>query len=1107
LVSGRQTTPADADVAVTQVRREIEDGALSAAERLATATYARFVDRTGSVTFASVLESVIEAQIAFGNADPASALADATRVLTIKERLLEVEPFEVSRSLLVLGNVHVFRGEFRAAVPLYERALAIRRRLLPADDQLIADTLDRLAFALVRLDTVADANRAERELERALEIRKVQSENNKLRLASTLEIYALRYRYSGRYSEGLTAIDKALGIRRTLTPNHPAIVGALHVRGDILWLQGEAAAAANTYREAIAIGEIAFDSKHPLLVVLPRMLGLTSEAFGNLTEARQLRQQAVDRARNLPPCHPESTGVLSDLALSFKSEADYVAAEKLYRRVLSVRETCLGPIHSRTATTVFNLAETLNAMGDLAAAEKLHERAARDWTASLGPTHPYVALALDAQAQTVAAAGDLERAETLFMRALAIRRKTLSPSHPDTAGTLVRLASLSEGMGKSQAALEYLAEAASIYSKAQASAQPQLMSGLLMVRGNIEARTGDSDAARRSFSSALGERERMYGPTHPLAAESRAALARLDLEQGLLEPALSNALAAEEIGRTHARTVIRYLPERQALAYASKRPGALDLALSVAALERATSPARVLDAVMQSRGVVLDELIARNVPNSASNPPADDLHKRLLLARQRYADLLVRTLNEPVNRTWLDDARREKDDAERAVAERASSSSVDSVRGITLDDVDLALPKGAALVSFVTFNQTTPKDRSAPSRQPVRRYAAFVHKSGDAGVNFLLLGKSESIDRLIRQWRTEAGSPGSTSSYRAAGAALRRAVWDDIESHLDDVSRVFVVPDSLLSIVNVAALPRRDGRFVAESRSSIHYLSTERDLLARTTGVGGKGLFAVGGAAFNAGEVQGEVSSSNLRSGCDPLGTLHFPDLPGSRREVNEISKLWPGQQDDASAVLTGPAATETAVKQNLQGRRMVHLATHGFVLGTDCVPGGPRTRSVGGLAKRTSARDRRVVENPLLLSGLAFAGANERRNLKPDQDDGILTAEEIAGLNLQGTEWAVLSACDTGLGEIKAGEGVFGLRRAFQIAGARTVIMSLWSVEDRSAMEWMRALYEGRLQKGLDTAEAVREASLTVLRQRRAKGLSTHPFYWAGFVASGDWR
>jgi CHAT domain-containing protein len=146
-------------------------------------------------------------------------------------------------------------------------------------------------------------------------------------------------------------------------------------------------------------------------------------------------------------------------------------------------------------------------------------------------------------------------------------------------------------------------------------------------------------------------------------------------------------------------------------------------------------------------------------------------------------------------------------------------------------------------------------------------------------------------------------------------------------------------------------------------------------------------------------------------------------------------------------------------------------------------------------------------VENPLLLSGLALAGANRRAAAGPDEDDGILTAEEVASLNLEGVEWAVLSACDTGLGEIKAGEGVFGLRRAFQIAGAHTVIMSLWSIEDRSAMNWMRALYEARLRDGANTAAAVRRASLAVLRERRARGASTEPFFWAGFVASGDWR
>jgi CHAT domain-containing protein len=144
---------------------------------------------------------------------------------------------------------------------------------------------------------------------------------------------------------------------------------------------------------------------------------------------------------------------------------------------------------------------------------------------------------------------------------------------------------------------------------------------------------------------------------------------------------------------------------------------------------------------------------------------------------------------------------------------------------------------------------------------------------------------------------------------------------------------------------------------------------------------------------------------------------------------------------------------------------------------------------------------------NPVHLSGLALAGANERAAAGPDDEDGILTAEEIAGLDLRGTDWAVLSACDTGRGRVQFGEGVLGLRRAFQSAGTRTVIMSLWAVEDESARRWMRALYENRVVRRLDTAEAVTQADLEVLRARRAQARSTDPFFWAAFVATGDWK
>jgi CHAT domain-containing protein len=195
--------------------------------------------------------------------------------------------------------------------------------------------------------------------------------------------------------------------------------------------------------------------------------------------------------------------------------------------------------------------------------------------------------------------------------------------------------------------------------------------------------------------------------------------------------------------------------------------------------------------------------------------------------------------------------------------------------------------------------------------------------------------------------------------------------------------------------------------------------------------------------------------------------------------------RIWNKQYGEGANV-TGSQATLEAFKAMAPGKRVVHLATHGFFIEKAC---GANTV---------------LEENPLLRGGLAFAGANLRREGTPD---GILTASEVAQMDLQGTEWVVLSGCDTGSGQVTVGEGLLGLRRAFQVAGVRTVIGSLWPVQDEETRLWMTSLYGAHFTRGLDTAEAVRDAQLARLRARRAAGISTHPFYWGGFVAVGDWR
>jgi len=298
----------------------------------------------------------------------------------------------------------------------------------------------------------------------------------------------------------------------------------------------------------------------------------------------------------------------------------------------------------------------------------------------------------------------------------------------------------------------------------------------------------------------------------------------------------------------------------------------------------------------------------------------------------------------------------------------------------------------------------------------------------------------------------------------------------------------------------------------------LHYLGSERDLFAAASeGDVGHGLLVVdapdfdraaagrGGSAADGSAVGGVATrvavparAAFLRGappGAPDFARLRFDPLPGAQREGDVVVEAWSTAggwrrwlRRDASSIvrLSGAAASEAAFKENVRGRRVVHLATHGFVL----APG-----------------DDAIGANPLLRAGLALAGANARASVAPGEEDGILTAEEIASLDLRGCEWAVLSACDSGSGEIVDGEGVIGLCRAFRVAGARTLLLSLWPVEDESARRWIRELYVARFGRGLSTDRAVSAASLACLKALREHGKYPHPFRWASFVAAGDWR
>jgi CHAT domain-containing protein len=1100
------------------IRQAIDAGAYASAESLA----AKWVASAESdpVQRLRAENLLVESLVRNGKGASSSTVILARHVLRGRERVLGRSHIETAESLHTFGMVRAARGEFAQATPLFDRALAVRRMALGPDHPRVADTLDQLASVLIQLERFPDAKVR---LDASMRIREARASQDDIGLSRTLVLVGTLYRYAGPYADALAPLDRALAIRERRTPRHPETASLLQIRGEVFFLRGDCAGAQRLWSTALVMAERTLGANHPSIAEFLRRLGFASFSAGNLTEARRLRERALRIGeRTLARCDPAMTRLMNSLAESFRYDGEYFEARRLYGRALTTIEQCLGKTHSEYATYTFNDASLAREIGDLAEADTLYDRALQIWIKGLGPDHAYVARGLDALAEVAAMRGQLQRSRELYERALAILRRQLGANHPQVAWMLTNLARTVADEGNTTQAIAYVDQAIAIFQKSGSSDEPDHFARVLELRGTLQMRIGNMPQARIDLTQALAERERIFGRAHPLAAETRATLAAVELARGQRDAALASALEAEQSGRDHLRFTVRYLPERQAMAYAAKRPHGLDLALSVTPANP-SDVSRVFDSMIRSRGVVLDELAARRFASYSSTEQGATA--TATAARQRFANLVMRSLLEPVPRALLDEARKQKEDAERLLAERTGEGRTDlTTAGI--EDVRRGLPRDAVLVSFVRYERTFVSGPPlATSVSP--SYGAFVLHSGATNVFFTPLGSAESIETRVSEWRKAATGENSIGMmtrdradtlYVTAADRLRSAVWDPIEKQIGNARQIFIVPDGTLNLVNLAALTDRQGRYFVERDSVIHYLSTERDVVVGSVASKSQGsLLAVGNPAFDDGGAPSRSQPATTRSVCEPGGPTRFGNLPGSLGEVNEISQIWPRSGTSVVTVLSGATASETAVKKSLAGRRVLHFATHGFFISDECPSDGSlsaasargASASKGGVA-RSSAAARFAEEgreNPLLLSGLALAGANRRGAARLDEDDGILTAEEVAGLNLNGVEWAVLSACDTGLGEIRAGEGVFGLRRAFQVAGARTIIMSLWPVDDQATRAWMRALYEARFRRGLSTADAVHAASVAVLSERRANKQSTLPVYWAAFVAAGDWR
>ena len=764
----------------------------------------------------------------------------------------------------------------------------------------------------------------------------------------------------------------------------------------------------------------------------------------------------------------------------------------IYDRVIAIVENHKDATVMTKAGTLWGVASMYHYGGREDLAAPLRKKVVDHYTAEVqrlekaNPDDPMLASMLGQLGYTYRQANDIPNADKFLSRAVALDEKKLGFS--GWSGTL---AEIKRAQGKPKEALVLLERAAAALVKVS----PTSGTAYNTMIADVLRETGDVARAEKLVVEHLASVAKQHGKRHPVYGVTQLSAAFTYMAAGKLDKAEQMLTESLEASERELQVVLKSGTEADHAIYFSKNTYQLDTAINFHrdyAKTRPSAARLAMTTALRRKGRVLDAAAANLATIRAKLSPEDKkLLDDLAAARAQLATLTVAGPSATGGADYAKAVAALEDQIQKleVTVGKKSAAYRAVAQAIELAPVQRAIPKDARLVEIVNF---LPVDPTAPYRiiriDPPRRYAAIVlGPKGDPRV--VDLGEAQAIDDLVTKLRKSLSDPNDANAA-THGRALYDLTIAKLLPALGGATEILIAPDGALNVVPFSALVDDKGAFLVQ-RFNFTYLTSGRDLLrlkVKTKAQGGGVLFA--DPAFDGTKAPAKSSEPATRGRRSiDLASLEWPPLPGTAAEATEVEKKLAGL-----TVYRGAKATETAVKQ-VHGPKILHLATHGFFLPDPKPKKLDPTRAAPAMAPGTPPPP--VAENPLLRSGLAFAGANQ---LTSGDDDGILTALEASTLDLQGTKLVVLSACETGVGKVTNGEGVYGLRRALVIAGAESLVMSLWQVDDNATKELMSGYY-AELAKGKPRSSALRAIQLQLL----AKKAYAHPFYWASFLPAGD--
>ena len=1049
---------------------------------------------------------------------------------------------------------HIELGKFYLALQLNERL-----------DSMISNHLDTLSesyglYCLNKGRINAFYNKTKDAEDNYLNAKHIYNKqgNSNPTYFKTLNYLALFYRGIGAYKSSEKTYDE---LKKLLAKAYAKIdsqyINCLNEMG-LLYKDMQQYKKAESYLiEAQKLQLASLSQDHPNLANTLNNLGILYKNMGRYEEAIHCYNEVLRiREIHLGKLHILYTSSLTNLANLYLDLANYPLAEYCFLELIRLRGKAYGPNHPYYATSLEGLAQLYKAMGIYKKAIAYSIEANKIRESSLGSYHIVYAGGLSNLAQTYTEAGMYDEALLLYPRALSIYKATLGKDHLKYLDCLNRIAILYTYRGNYSKARSYFEEVLTSRESHFGRQNTQYAEGLANLAflynemGLCDSSEFNLQESLKILQSVLGSkhykcaqimdklavlykdlgkiqqadlmfrktkiiRENMLGKKHFLYATSLSHLADVcELQKKYTE---SDKLLEElnELDQNRMRNAVSFLSEIELANYIlsfqlrTNELGAYINSRPLNNIEKLTS--LILDNAIFSKGFLL--MAASQLNNTASDIPEFELYRDHLRAfRKQLAVEYAKPKSEQRN---VADLETKANSIEKKLR-RLNINYLQYVQQVKWQKIRDRLKTSEATIEFIPF-QIQNQDK-----QVTVMYAAIVLRSDSKVPRFISLCKETDLDSLIKsKYKLRQDYINAMYNLYNRGVvepkilnkSLYELVWKPIEPELNGVKTIYYSPGGLFHRINLSAVRSSKNTTLADQFQLIELNSTRQLTLPNHFNNTTNDAILYGGIYYSVSDTAAFTDATqnqqeNLKdvSVDSTRGRSSWPFLEGTEREVRALNDILTNAGFNVTLKM-GYDATEESFKalgsSNETSPRIINIATHGFFF-PDKVMQSKYTSQL--LDESMDEPEFVISEQPMMRSGLILSNGNDTwqgKNIPTGKDDGILTAYEISQMNLSNTELVVLSACETGLGDIQGNEGVYGLQRAFKIAGVKYIIMSLWQVPDLETSEFMISFYKNWLEVDPTSKQSINRSIPEAFRlaQKAMKDRFISPYQWAGFV------